>query len=350
MLALTIFITRKLIEAQSCPSISSPCSCVPAMYAPISIKCTGADSIETVLNSLTNAKPYRIDSLRISLTNMRILKNYVFDGFNIVELIIDACQLTDIEQFAFDKTLITSLAVINLNNNKLTAIPGLSISRLRSLGSLQFGKNQLKSLSGSPFSQMESRNLISKIVLSDNALDSIGQSLFTGLTNIRDLDLSNNRLDQNGLNSLKSALSDSRTKLTNLDLKDNKISYIRPGDFDFPNLETLTISGNGIQPYAFTAEVFQSIPKLTHLYLAGNPMMTWNSDLFRYIQNLVTLDVSGTSVTSIPADAFKFCPNLAELVLSNAGIESLAVGAFSPIPKIVKISLDNNKLSRYDTT
>ena len=131
---------------------------------------------------------------------------------------------------------------------------------------------------------------------------------FWYLSNLRELDLSNNNFDGSmpnlsGMPSLKS-----------MNLSRNQLSGVLPNLGQLPNLETLVLSENNI---AGTVPNW-SLPVITHLDLSSN--------------NLI-----GT----LPN--FNHLPALQELYLSNNGLTG-SLPNFSHLPALTTLALDHNEL------
>ena len=121
--------------------------------------------------------------------------------------------------------------------------------------------------------------------LSANNLTFLSITAFTRLANLRSLSLAKNPIDliHHDPNSTEqmSALRTVDLSCNKLTVFDSKVFsnmiYIQRLNLSFSSIHT--ISSNG----------FQHVPKLTHLYLAGNPLVTFSANLLKPLAVLRTL-------------------------------------------------------------
>ncbi|XP_071997804.1 nephrocan-like isoform X2 [Engystomops pustulosus] len=169
---------------------------------------------------------------------------------------------------------------LNLSGNQLFSAEGLQVAT--NLTSLDLSRNQLSTFPHKLPTKLQrldcSSNQISKITVQD----------MKGLANLKHLFLDNNRMiafedkalqwcvhlsnlamEQNLLTSLPLGLP---TTLTRLDLKGNKIDHVTVHNVNhLKHLQVLNLKNNKIT--SIDDEIVQSLPRLRHLYLDGNP---WN--------------------------------------------------------------------------
>ncbi|XP_051900407.1 slit homolog 3 protein-like isoform X2 [Pristis pectinata] len=156
------------------------------------------------------------------------------------------------------------------------------------------------------------------LMLSFNSIKSVSLSSFKNLSNLHDLDLSNNqikhlegdyplpveKLDLSS-NSL-TTIPDFRKlpHLRRLILDDNEISALPDGAFQpLVNLEDFSIKGNII--VHIPDHIFDPLNSLRHLTLSANKMKALPKDALSRLEYLETLDVSNNELRTIPQDFFK---------------------------------------------
>lgn len=246
------------------------------------------NNIENVeLNSLINLSALDLSNnkiINLSLKNMPQLGNDYFGldlsnnkNMKSVEMINLPCVSTiDFSNNQIsDITLenLTNLYDVNLNNNKISNLSGIDLSKSKVLNTLKLSNNQISNLKGIKFTDSESfyhldlsnnnLNDISSlpkinaqvILLNNNKLNDINS--LSKLTNITCLYLSNNNIkDINALSKL--------TDLIYLELNNNQINNISPL-YKLLNLSELSMSGNEIKDISSLSNL-----SLTSLNLSDN--------------------------------------------------------------------------------
>ena len=121
--------------------------------------------------------------------------------------------------------------------------------------------------------------------LSDNNLTVVSMAAFTRLNNLRTLSLAKNPIDR--------IVSDPNTAvqlsaLRIVDLSHNKLTVFDSKTLaNMINLQRLNLSFSDI--HTIYPNGFRYTPKLTHLYLAGNPIRMFSVDIFKPLKILRTL-------------------------------------------------------------
>uniref|UniRef100_A0A8C4XB50 Uncharacterized protein n=1 Tax=Erpetoichthys calabaricus TaxID=27687 RepID=A0A8C4XB50_ERPCA len=119
-------------------------------------------------------------------------------------------------------------------------------------------------------------------------------SSFTGLKNLTDFTLTNNKLD-----NLKKSWFFDMWQLQKLNLAFNFISYLPPHTFDnLWQLQKLNLSSNGIL-YISTGSFF-GLLSLTDLDLSSNDMVFINTDAFEPLVSVKHIDVSHNRLKTLP--------------------------------------------------
>ncbi|XP_028902288.1 nephrocan-like [Ornithorhynchus anatinus] len=227
-----------------------------------------------------------------------------------------------------------SLLSLKLERNRLKAVKFRDIRHLENLSHLFLSDNLLSSIDGAQFlanlttlelSQNQFRALpsrlpsrLQKLDCSNNQIQRVTAQDFHGLRELKHLFLDNNivslfeagalqkcgqlsnlALEQNLLVSIPLRLPNT---LARLDLKGNRIRDIGEQEMrDLKQLQVLNLRNNKLS--ALDLRVLESLPRLRHLYLDGNP---WNCtcDLLRARKVLTArgTDVRGGQCTA-PAES-----------------------------------------------
>uniref|UniRef100_A0A8C9T6W2 Podocan n=1 Tax=Scleropages formosus TaxID=113540 RepID=A0A8C9T6W2_SCLFO len=155
-----------------------------------------------------------------------------------------------------DLALLYTLTELNLSYNKITT-PKLhkeAFRKLRLLESLDLSGNSLYAL---PLGLPKSLQVLKA---KDNQMSIIPDGALSGMTNLREINLSNNQLK---LSSIYQGAWQELTTLTTLDLSGNQLSHVPP---DLPeSLEYLYLQSNRIS--SIHASAFESVPKIKSIFL-----------------------------------------------------------------------------------
>ena len=121
--------------------------------------------------------------------------------------------------------------------------------------------------------------------LSDNNLTAVSMTAFTRLNNLRILSLAKNPIDRIVSDTNPAALL---SALRIVDLSHSKLTVFDSKILaNMINLQRLNLSFSAI--HTIHPSGFRHIPKLTHLYLAGNPIRMFSADIFKPLKILRTL-------------------------------------------------------------
>ncbi|XP_072321751.1 uncharacterized protein [Eucyclogobius newberryi] len=198
---------------------------------------------------------------------------------------------------------------IELEGNNIEQIENGSFAFYHYLGTLSLSNN---SLSRVPFG---TRNLhfLGILMLAMNQISTIGCQDFAGLSNLKTLDLQDNKI---------SALSNCTfvvlLKLEVLKLQKNVISELGNAfQSSFPNLKTLYFNMNRLT--TITNRAFIGLHSLSYLSLAENHIQTLEKDCFSGLTRLMTLLLHANVLKKNALDSapFKYLVNLRQLKLDG---------------------------------
>ncbi|VIO87475.1 Uncharacterized protein BM_BM7532 [Brugia malayi] len=325
-----------------CPPLQSPCRCAPSIHEPIAIICENASTLSDVLTAITEARSVTIAVLHITNTVIPSLPASTFHDFTISRLVLNRCNLNQIDDNAFAGASLDKLVDLDLSDNQLGAIPATGVPRLTNLRKLSLNRNRISKLHSNSFINYKSRDVLQKLELAGNRLtdQTLDDSLiFRPLRSLQQLSL-----ETNALNIIPSAsLVNQRETLINLNLGLNQINEVPVGTLDFPNLNSLSLEFNGISQ--IIPQAFQGIPNLQHLYLTGNKFPSWKPEMFTFVPHLLTLGIGETPIAVIPSNAFQYISKLIRLEMSEAAVDTIERGVFQRTPNIQAIILNKNRLS-----
>ena len=142
--------------------------------------------------------------------------------------------------------------------------------------------------------------------LSDNNLDTLPLSTFSGLTQLGKLDLSDNNLG-----TLPPGTFSGLTQLILLYLKDNNLETLLPGTFSGLRLRELNLSDNNLE--TLPPDTFNGLTKLLFLYLSGNNLDALPSDTFSGLTQLRELYLCDNKIIGTRKEFLELHPALKQL-------------------------------------
>ncbi|XP_059840310.1 podocan [Hypanus sabinus] len=187
-------------------------------------------------------------------------------------------QISEISRNDFAYTYF--LTELNLSYNKLTSpkIHPEAFRKMRLLESLDFSGNNLNVVpSGLP------KNL-HILKLKENEISSIPEGSLSGMTKLKELFLSNNKLK---LNSVYSGAWKQLPALQLLDLSGNQLSHI-PTDLP-ESLQYVYLQNNQIS--VIPENAFESTPNIKGIFLRDNSLTTTRVKVFEKLKFLQVLDM-----------------------------------------------------------
>ena len=129
-----------------------------------------------------------------------------------------------------------------------------------------------------------------------------------------------------------------------LNLSWRPIETLQEGDFaGLTNLLQLEQSNNSLE--ALPAGVFSGLPTLGFLYLSDNSLTALPAGAFSALPALRFLDLSYNSLEALPAGVFSELPTLRLLYLDDNSLTELSADIFSGLPSLQLLALQNNSLT-----
>ncbi|KAM8913965.1 leucine-rich repeat neuronal protein 2-like [Spinachia spinachia] len=180
--------------------------------------------------------------------------------------------------------------------------------------------------------------------LQSNHLSRLDTAALHGLSNLTDLDLSQNRF------SCVKAIAQSTPlpSLLSLHLEENHLSQLPAASFSsFPALQELFLSHNNLHVIAPAA--FTGLDSLLRLHINNNRLITVDPRWFRALPRLEVLMLGGNPVEALPERGFLALKSLRSLVLSGMGLRGLAEKALEGLEGLESLSFYNNLLTKVPT-
>lgn len=227
---------------------------------------------------------------------------------------------------AFDRIL-----SLTLTDNGLDTVPGL-FSNLTNLRTLDLSQNAIESIEEDPFRTLHTLEVLN---LSANALAKINPAGFSGLNSLKCLDLSRNNLTVLGDEVLVPL-----STLQHLNLSNNHLETLNEQCFgSLIMLQQLDVSWNRLARVASL-----QLPSLARLLLAGNPQLGRSREVNVLVgtgRKLQTVDASRTGLKQVPA---ALTHSIRTLRLAGNSIRSVNCGDLDSYPLLQLLDFTSNSL------
>ncbi|XP_018536819.1 leucine-rich repeat neuronal protein 2 [Lates calcarifer] len=180
--------------------------------------------------------------------------------------------------------------------------------------------------------------------LQSNLLSELDTAVLHGLTNLTDLDLSQNRFSHVRTITQSSSLP----SLLSLHLEENHLSHLPEASFSsLPALQELFLSHNNLHSIAPGA--FTGLDSLLRLHINNNRLTTVDPRWFKALPRLEVLMLGGNPVEALPERGFLALKSLRSLVLGGMGLRGLAEKALEGLDGLESLSFYDNLLTKVPT-
>ncbi|XP_015120347.1 protein artichoke [Diachasma alloeum] len=242
---------------------------------------------------------------------------------------------------AFPPVFPPSLVTLDASRTGLKILPPILLDKLAALSKVILSHNHLQELGERTFQHLYN---LTTIDLSYNVIERIENSAFVGLVNLYELHLQGNRLA-----SFAGEFFDTGTGLEIIDLSDNAITYISPTTFIIhPRLRELRLSGNRFN--RFPSEFIKNLHFLESIDLSRNSLRNVGEFAFSQIGRLRELDLSRNRIESIDELAFHNSTQLQVINLSENVLEIMSERTMEGLLRLDYLNLQNNKLKTLPDT
>lgn len=296
-----------------------------------------------------------IDALFLRKMKLVTLTNTTFTGLqntNLTFLDLSCNRMGKIDPGSFQ--WLSRLETLNLTENNIKHLTKDTFQGLKSLKKLLLTKALVKSHTSStpiiddfsfqPLSALES------LILRRTAVREVTEHTFTGLTSLKELDLSWTSYMSLRIITNKTFISLAGSPLRKLDLTGTAISQISPGCFSaFRNLTTLRLEYNYIDQ-KLTGKEFEGLGQVQEIHMSNNhQMVIITSTSFVNVPNLRVLTLArsiNTQKTNLDPSPFSGLSNLAILDLSNNNIANIGDNLLEGLVNLKELHLQHNNLAR----
>ena len=296
------------------------------------LELTGCEiSLGLKTEAFSNLTHLRYLGLRYS--NIQTIQKDVFKGINNLNVLdVAGNGLTNVDFLVFANISKT----LNLAENLLNGSLANFTDAITNLENLDLSQNRFTSLYldfGAPMLAL--KYLIAK----SNRIRTIIATKSQQLPKLSIIYLQNNKLEKLGRNCFGKLPS-----LARLHLEDNEITAIGDGTFDeMFGLEELYLHGNKMA--RFDWRILKSTRKLRRVRLWKNHIESMQFDNGTILPDMTFLDLSDNYLETIPAQFFCMFPNINhEVSLARNKIKTIEDGAFCNVTTLRNLLLNGNNL------
>lgn len=178
--------------------------------------------------------------------------------------------------------------------------------------------------------------------LEQNAITAIRDGAFNGLDNLKALNVSGNSIQQLVANTFP------LKRLQTLDLSHNDINKIKAMAFrDLNSLHVLNLTNNAINE--LNEQTFVGLGKLQTLHLTMNHILNIQPNTFGHLRAILRLDLSANAIQTLSGNIFgnQILP-LEKLFIQRNSIETVQPRAFDKVPYVDFLSLAHNRIASLD--
>lgn len=294
----------------------------------------------------------------MSLQKMKLvtLTNTTFTGLqttNLASLDLSSNGMGKIEEGSFQ--WLSRLQTLILADNNIKHLTKDTLKGLKSLKNLSLRKALVKSHTSStpiiddfsfqPLSTLES------LILQRTSVREITEHTFTGLTSLKELDMSWSSYTSLKNITNKTLVSLAGSPLRRLNLTGTAIVQINPGSFSvLRNLTTLLLDFNYIKQ-TLTGKEFEGLGQIQEIHMSNNHQtVNLSSTSFVNVPSLRVLTLGKSLiVTALNLDPSPFRPlsDLTFLDLSNNNIANIRENLLDGLVNLKFLKLQHNNLARF---
>ena len=279
------------------------------------------NNIRVILENALAEVPY-LKTLDLSYNNLDSIPKAVTQKTELTELYLRNNHIGSVDAELFEN--LTSLQALDLSGNFFVFLPLHLFNPLHYLATLDLSNNSIMLLHRDIFGHLKN---LEELRLSHNNIRSIDHGWLGGMPNLWVLEI-DYALDKD-------------THPSKTHYYDNLIGI--PVGTNMPNLENLSIVGNGIT--SLPCGQLRKMPRLTFVNISNNDIYQVEKECFRKLHYLEYLDLSHNCITELEFRSFSNLTNLHLLNLSRNSLSNLPEEFLHYTP-ISSLDLSFNKISK----
>ncbi|KAJ3628300.1 hypothetical protein MTP99_015615 [Tenebrio molitor] len=237
----------------------------------------------------------------------------------------------------------TDLEELEVTYGGLQTIKNNAFKHVHGLKRLKLADNKIANIESDAFVDIGDSLVLLKLSHGfSSSVQNLPSDAIKVLTNLEELDLSNNRIKNvpdTSFHFLK--------KLRRLYMQDNTIESIHKGTFQgdiHQDLTELYLSFNNIR--TVQQHTFADLAQLEQIHLDDNRVESLERRSFMNLENLKRLNLKGNKISSIDYETFQNIPDLEDLDLSYNNLNSLDFTVFDQVGTLsmFHVNMSHNKL------
>lgn len=296
-----------------------------------------------------------ISALSLRNTMLVTLTNTTFSGLqktNLTFLDLSDNAMGKIEKGSFQ--YLPTLETLSLMDNKIKHLTKDTFQGLQSLKQLLLTRALVKSkTSANPIIDdfsFQTLGSLESLILQHTAVRNVTENTFTGLANLKELDLSWTTYTSFNFITNRTFASLAGSPLRKLNLTGAGIRQINAGSFAiFKNLTILCLDFNFIKQTLYGKE-FEALGQLQEIHLSFNSQkINLSSTSFVHVPNLRVLTLTKSLIsTALDREPSPFSPlsKLTVLDLSNNNIANIKESLLTGLVNLKVLKLQHNNLAR----
>ncbi|XP_041988835.1 chaoptin isoform X3 [Aricia agestis] len=281
----------------------------------------------------------KVFTLQLTDNHIKDLDPQFFQTTGMYRLAINKNPLESIHEEAF-YGLDNTLWELELQEDKLTAVPSRALRYLQKLRLLDLTGNEITDISGDNWLGLE--NTLQTLVLADNSISSLPLDAFSGLPMLETLDLRGNHLTviDSGV------FRDGMNRLSKLILADNQLQYIPYEELSpLRQLRFLDLANNLIRQVPPVHDLNGVRLNLDWLKLDNNNIKVLMPGSFKNFNVLNQTSLDGNQIYTIREDAFRNA-KIRVLSLRDCSISDLSPASFAGLENSLQsLDLSENNLT-----
>lgn len=306
--------------------------------------------VESHLSNNTFSDLQHLKSLYIAHCKLPFLPRRVFHGLHQLKNLTLHSHSNKWSSFSLkiereSLSSLKSLEILNLGFNNIAELPRSLFCDLSNLKELNLTHNRLQDLTVLVEQKPNSCGKeLTKLDISFNNLQKLDRNSFVSLTKLIEINLQKNQLSQIEADTFKEI-----TKLQILDLSSNQLASIPPSVFHhFGELRALYLQNNSLGLLA--PQQFSGLQQILALNLSRNAISSeWvTPETLADLIRLVVLDMSHNLLGFINSSTFQSQYSLQMLFLSHNRITEITDNAFASLYNLHTLDLSYNLLKYID--
>ncbi|ODM93995.1 Insulin-like growth factor-binding protein complex acid labile subunit [Orchesella cincta] len=341
-MVLLLFVSRITVKGR----LPKACLTMKLIYVTVFIFIVGMDNLLAVSAVCPNGCSCDDENLHVNCVDANLDIVPITLNPSIQRLILKSNRIRSVDN---GLKFYHELNFVDLSHNHLVRIQSGSFISQGKLVELHLNANKISQLSnktfGGPQSPMSSLAVLN---LQNNLIDTLEPGVFLFADNLAELDLSQNSIKDVNITAFLGLSNLRILKLDNNELTQvpDVFSLRTPIPFSAGNSGSSFGGGSGFGSSDSSKYKNGLVPHLAELSLANNQIEKIRNDAFSAAKNLVNLDLRGCQISTIEQHAFRGLTVLRKLVLTDNNLVNVPTSSFPSLIQLEVLKLGRNNYDR----